>query len=110
MSLIKSGQFDDGIRVLDELLADKLATDQPLAYKVHGLLAETCLLMPQPQLEQALQHNSAVLANPDLSAEDRRGRAAATSRLPRAARSLRRRAQGFGDGSRRRQSPRSGRC
>jgi TolA-binding protein len=73
LSLIKSTQFDEGIRVLDELLADKLATDEPLTQKVHRLLAETCLHMPRPQLEKALQHNSAVLADPDLSAEDRAG-------------------------------------
>jgi tetratricopeptide (TPR) repeat protein len=71
MSLVRSSQFDEGIGVLESLLTDKLPTDEPLARRVHGFLAETCLLMPWPRLEKALEHNAAVLADPKLSPEER---------------------------------------
>jgi tetratricopeptide (TPR) repeat protein len=71
LSLVKSSQFDDGIQVLDDLLAAKLTPDQPLTTNIHRLLAETCLHMPRPELQTALEHIMAVLASPDLPADHR---------------------------------------
>lgn len=71
VSFIGSGQNDEGIQVLDELLTDKLDKDDPLALGIHRLLAETCLLVPERRVPEALAHNTAVLENPDLRPEDR---------------------------------------
>jgi tetratricopeptide (TPR) repeat protein len=66
-SLIESGQYDDGLRTLDELLSGKLPGDDPVALDAQRMLAETCLTMPQPRLEKALGHNMVVATNPNLS-------------------------------------------
>lgn len=73
-SLLESNQFDEGIAVLDELLATKLSADEPLTWETHRLLDDTCLWMPYPKLDKALAHNEAYLKNSNLSA-DRRGEA-----------------------------------
>ncbi len=72
-SLVESSQFDHGIESLEEFLADNLPNDHPLAWEVHRLLANTCLLMPEPDLSQALRHNDALLAKRDLTDEQRAG-------------------------------------
>jgi tetratricopeptide (TPR) repeat protein len=70
-SLIESGQCDDGLRSLDELLAGKLPGDHPVATEAQRLLAETCLTMAQPRLEKSLGHNLVVATNPNLTAPER---------------------------------------
>jgi tetratricopeptide (TPR) repeat protein len=70
-SLLESGQYEEGIRTLSELLEDKLSAGHPLAWEAHRLLAVTCLLMPHPNSEKALQHADALLGKPDLSVEQR---------------------------------------
>jgi tetratricopeptide (TPR) repeat protein len=72
-SLVESSQFDEGIETLDELLAGELPKDHPLVWEVHRLLANTCLLMPHPDMPKALQHNDALMAKGDLSEEQRAG-------------------------------------
>jgi tetratricopeptide (TPR) repeat protein len=72
-SLVESSQFDEGIETLEELVATDLPKDQPLAWEVHRLLANTCLLMPHPELRQALKHNDALLAKSDLTEPQRAG-------------------------------------
>ena len=62
-SLVECGQFNEGLEVLDELLADEATKDDALALEAHRLIATTCLLMPSPNLNRALAHNSALLAS-----------------------------------------------
>jgi tetratricopeptide (TPR) repeat protein len=70
-SYIESGQFNDGLRTLDELLADKLPGDNPIAIEAQRLLADTCLAMPKPKVEKALGHNMVVATNPNLTPAER---------------------------------------
>jgi tetratricopeptide (TPR) repeat protein len=72
-SLVESSQFDHGIENLEELLASGLPTGHPLVWEVHRLLANTCLLMPEPDLQQSLRHNDALLAKADLTDQQRAG-------------------------------------
>jgi tetratricopeptide (TPR) repeat protein len=69
-SLLESLQYAEGIGVLEEALATKLKADDPLALDIHGILAETCLLMPYPDLNRALSHNTILLGSTRLSTED----------------------------------------
>jgi tetratricopeptide (TPR) repeat protein len=69
-SLIESGQFDEGVRVLSELSSHEIA-DAAVAIESQRLLAETCLVMPSPRLADALRHNDALLANQKLSSDQR---------------------------------------
>ncbi len=68
-SLVESSQFDEGIRVLNELLGAKTPDDHPLAWESHRLLSNTYLLMPQSNPEKALQHTQRLLEKADLSSE-----------------------------------------
>lgn len=70
-SLLESLQYADGIGVLEEALATKFTGDNALTPELHRLLAETCLLMPFPDLEKALSHDTALLDSPDLSPKKR---------------------------------------
>jgi tetratricopeptide (TPR) repeat protein len=70
-SLVESSQFDVGIETLEEMLVRDLPEDHPLAWEVHRLLANTCLLMPEPELSQALEHNDALLAKSNLTEPQR---------------------------------------
>jgi tetratricopeptide (TPR) repeat protein len=72
-SLVESSQFDEGIRVLNELLGAKTPDDHPLAWESHRLLSNTYLLMPQSNPEKALQHTQRLLEKADLSSEQRAG-------------------------------------
>jgi tetratricopeptide (TPR) repeat protein len=72
-SLVESSQFDEGIETLEDLLAGTLPKTHPLAWEVHRLLANTCLLMPHPDTPKALLHNDALLAKHDLTSEQRAG-------------------------------------
>ena len=65
-SLVESGQFDEGIETLNELLKQKLPDDNIVVGQTHQLLASTCLFMPQPNPEKAFQHNEALLGREDL--------------------------------------------
>jgi tetratricopeptide (TPR) repeat protein len=71
LSLLESNQFDEGIQVLDDLLADKLAGNPELMLRVHRLLADTCLFMSRPNLDKSLGHIGALLTDADLSAKQR---------------------------------------
>lgn len=86
-SLIESGQFDEGVRVLNDLAATKDFADNPIALETQYLLAETCLLKPNPDLERALRVNATLLANKNLTNEQRAAavtqRALCLSRLER---------------------------
>jgi tetratricopeptide (TPR) repeat protein len=70
-SLIEGGQFDDGAQVLRDLIAAAPNGFDAVALETHQLLTETCLVMPKPELEEALQHNKAVIENGMLSPEQR---------------------------------------
>ena len=70
-SLIESGQFDDGLQVLNELAANVPSTDERLGLETQRLLAETCLNMPHPKINEALRHNDLLMANRHLSADER---------------------------------------
>jgi tetratricopeptide (TPR) repeat protein len=70
-SLIESGQFESGVQVLNELAASSAPGDAALVLETQRLLAETCLLMPHPQIEEGLRHNDAVLADKDLATDER---------------------------------------
>jgi tetratricopeptide (TPR) repeat protein len=72
-SLVESSQFDHGIETLEEFVAHDLPKDHPLVWEVHRLLANTCLLMPEPDLAQSLRHNDALLAKSDLTDAQRAG-------------------------------------
>lgn len=70
-SLVESGQFNEGLEALTELLAGKLPGDDSLRAKAQTLLAETCLTMPTPRLERALSYNKILTTNPHLTDEQR---------------------------------------
>jgi tetratricopeptide (TPR) repeat protein len=69
-SLIESGQFEEGTRVLSELSSHEVA-DPAIAIESQRLLADTCLVMPSPRLADALHHNDALLANQKLPSDQR---------------------------------------
>jgi tetratricopeptide (TPR) repeat protein len=68
-SLVESGQFDEGLELLDEVLADPATIDKQLLLAAQQFLAVTCLLMPDPKLDKALQHYESLLANLELTDE-----------------------------------------
>lgn len=71
-SLIESGQFENGVQVLNDLAASTTPGDPLLALETQHLLAETCLLMPHPKIDEALRHNDLLIAsNKDLSIDQR---------------------------------------
>lgn len=70
-SLVESGQFDEGLEALEQLLRDKAATAPTLAMDAQRLLADTCLTMPNPKLEKALSYNIVLASNPNLSEAQR---------------------------------------
>ena len=85
-SLVESGQFGDGTQVLKELVGNP-TTNDGVRFKSQQLLAETCLRMPHPKLDEALSYNDAVIANPKTTQEEHAGaliqRAECLSRLER---------------------------
>jgi tetratricopeptide (TPR) repeat protein len=70
-SLIESGQFDEGLDVLDVLLTEKLPPDSPIIAKAQRLRADTCLSMPNPKLDKALSYNLILSSNPALTEDER---------------------------------------
>jgi tetratricopeptide (TPR) repeat protein len=68
-SLVESGQFEEGISVLNELIASPGFNDAPLQAQSQQLLAETCLMTPHPKLDEALEHNDKLIAIEQLSEE-----------------------------------------
>ncbi len=70
-SLVESGQFEDGVRTLNELSTAELAANPAVAVQAQRLLTDTCLYMPNPKLAEALHHNDLVLAIPKLSDDQR---------------------------------------
>jgi tetratricopeptide (TPR) repeat protein len=70
-SLVESGQYDEGVRVLKELPSPKTAADSEIALQCQWLLADTCLLKPDPQPKEALRHNDGLLAAAKLSDDQR---------------------------------------
>ncbi|MEX0613606.1 MAG: hypothetical protein WD229_15925, partial [Pirellulales bacterium] len=70
-SLVESGQFDEGLQTLDELLAEQAPSDKALNLEVHWCLGETCLLMPNPKVDKALEHYNILLASPELTKQQR---------------------------------------
>ncbi len=86
-SLVASGQPEDGVGVLDELVARQLRDDDPLARDAQRLLAHTCAFMPRPNWDKAIQHFDVLLNNPGLSDNERASallhRAECLSRLER---------------------------
>jgi len=53
-SLVESGQFDEGILTLQDLLAKKVPASEPLVRFARRYLADTYLLLPNPKPEMAL--------------------------------------------------------
>ena len=72
-SLIRGNQPAEGIEVLKSALADESLPTT----KIHGLLAEAYRTTAEPNLAAALQHNRAVLDDPDLD-QSRRNAASIT--------------------------------
>jgi tetratricopeptide (TPR) repeat protein len=70
-SLIECGQFEDGLQTLEELLAGGLPEGDANAFASHRMIADTCLTLPQPQLERALSHNMVLATDPNLSGDER---------------------------------------
>jgi tetratricopeptide (TPR) repeat protein len=70
-SLLESGQLDEGMQVLEDLVADTAKTSDRFTLEARRLLCESCLWMPQPNVNKAWRHNKALLARPDLTAEQR---------------------------------------
>ena len=66
-SLIRGNQPREGIAVLNKALRNK---EMP-ATKLHALLAEANLALPDPDYEATLRHNAALLADPALTDEQR---------------------------------------
>ncbi len=66
-SLIRGSQPQEGISVLTKAL---LREDLP-TIKIHVLLTEAYLALPDPDYEAALRHNEALLNDPDLSDEEK---------------------------------------
>lgn len=69
--LIESGQFDEGIRVLDEIAQDSSVADRPLRNEALTLLTDTCLLMPSARVTDGLHYNDILLGTKNLSDEAR---------------------------------------
>jgi hypothetical protein len=87
-SLVESSQFEDGIRVLDEeLLSGSWPGDDALRSEAHRILSNTCLWMPYPRPDKALEHTDALLQDASLSDAQRTEallhRAACLARLAR---------------------------
>jgi tetratricopeptide (TPR) repeat protein len=86
-SLVESSQFEEGIRVLDELSSNHRSSNDAIVLEAHRLLSNTCLLMPYPLPEKALQHTDALLQDTRLTDAQRTDtllhRAACLSRLAR---------------------------
>ncbi len=70
-SLLESLQYAEGIEVLEEALATQFAGDDALVPEVYKLLAQTCLLMPFPDLDRALHYNTLLLEQTELSPDKR---------------------------------------
>ena len=66
-SLVGAGEATEGIRVLEEALADP---EQP-ALQIHRLLVNAYLDSPTPRLADALAHSQKVVADPKLPPEAR---------------------------------------
>ncbi len=66
-SLIQGNQPQKGIRILNQALSLENAPSQ----KVHILLTEANLALPNPDLESVLHHNAELLKFPNLSDEQR---------------------------------------
>jgi tetratricopeptide (TPR) repeat protein len=71
-SLVESGQFDDGIRTLEELVTSNVSAEEPLGRIARRYLADTYLVLPNPKPEMALPHYMALL-NADCAEEERIG-------------------------------------
>lgn len=69
-SLIESGQLEEGVLALTELSSRK-PSDPAIAVETQELLTETCLLLPNPRLADALRHNDQLLASKSLTEEQR---------------------------------------
>ena len=70
-SLIESGQFEAGVQVLNELAASPKPDDKPLVVETQQLLADTCLMMPHPKIDVALRYCDELIANKDVTNEQR---------------------------------------
>jgi tetratricopeptide (TPR) repeat protein len=70
-SLIEGGQFEDGAQVLRDLIAARPERYDAVELETQQLLTETYLVMPTPELDEALQHNNALLENSRLTPEQR---------------------------------------
>ncbi|MCC7474650.1 MAG: tetratricopeptide repeat protein [Pirellulales bacterium] len=70
-SLIESGQFEEGVLVLNELVGDSRFKDRTITFEAQWLLVEACLLMPHPREEEALRHNDSLIAHKSLSEKER---------------------------------------
>lgn len=69
-SQIESGQFEDGVRTLNEVSQEKKA-EPAIAMETEHLLSESCLYLPTPRPAEALHHSDLLLAIPSLTSEQR---------------------------------------
>lgn len=65
-SLIESGEYEEGERILHDMVVDPAAATHPLRNDALSLLTDTCLTMPQPRLKEALNYNDILIAVPNL--------------------------------------------
>jgi tetratricopeptide (TPR) repeat protein len=70
-SLLESNQYDEGLDILDELLAAGGEQPSAMTTAIHRLLAHACLWMPKPQLDKSLEHSELALADPELAGDNK---------------------------------------
>jgi tetratricopeptide (TPR) repeat protein len=68
-SLVESGQFDEGTQILKDLAAQTTTSDA-LRFQSQQVLAETCLRMPHPRLEEALRYTDLIIATPKITSDE----------------------------------------
>jgi tetratricopeptide (TPR) repeat protein len=87
VSLIESGQFEEGFEVLHGLALSSNNADQKLACDAQRILSDTCLVMPHERPDDALRYNVLLVANAQLSEDEHTAalvqRAVCLSRLER---------------------------
>lgn len=70
-SLVESGEYEEGERILRDMIDARASTTHPLRNDALWLLANTCLIMPQPRLKEALHYNDMLVAVKDLPENNR---------------------------------------
>lgn len=70
-SLIESGEYEEGERILHDMVVSPAAATHPLLVDALSLLTDTCLTIPQPRLKEALHYNDLLIGVKSLSEDNR---------------------------------------